>query len=159
MGKYITSAQVIVYTGTALTTAEIDEMISDIEGEVEEELEAEGGEEDTTSKLLKRAVECLLKAVILERGILDSTYVKSLPSGPTFEGLSIADLRNEAAKKIVSYLKKHGGVYTSSDVAIDETIVRADHEMPDGNLDQSKVKEYHDRASDTGNQDSDFEGV
>jgi hypothetical protein len=150
---------VVVYTGTSLATADINEIITDVEGEVVDEVVSQGGAGDATSHLLKAAVKFLVKAEILEREIQDGTKVKSHNGGPTYESVDPTSLRNEAAKKIVSYIQKHGGIYTTSSVSMTETIVRKDNKMPDGHLDQSSVKEYHDKADEVNSEDSDFEEV
>jgi hypothetical protein len=159
MGSYITAAEVVVFTNSKVSTADINAIIDDAEDEVDDEVVARGGSADTTSKLLKAAVKFTVMAALLERGIFDGTYVDSI-GGITFKnlmssGMKVEDLRDMAQKKIDLFLTKSGGIWDTSDTAIDETIVREDHEMPDGNLDQSKIKEYHDKATDTGNEDTD----
>lgn len=142
-----------------MSSTDIEAIITDAEAEVEDMVEAQGGTASATSPLLKAAVKALVKAELMERQIFDGTQVKSLPGGPTFESLSLQELRDAAQRKVDTFIVHSGGVYESSSVSIDETIIRRDNKMPDGHLDQSKVKEYHDRADEVYSEDSDFSEV
>lgn len=155
MGSYLTSAEIITYTGTALTTAELDAMILDAEGEMEDLCEAQGALASTSSPLCKAAVIALVKAKILERGIFDGGLLKAMDRTQFRDDMTPEYYEQAAQRKIDTYVVLAGGGEASSSANIEETWVRSDHEMPSYNLDQNKIKEYHDKASETSNQDTD----
>lgn len=157
MGSYITAAKMVVYTGTALTTAEIDEIIGDVEDELEDMVLAKGHTASSSSALLKAAARALFKAEILERGIFDGGILRSIEKTIFRDDITSGKLREFAEKKIQDYVDAEGGTEALSDTDISETVVREDREMPTYNIDQSKIKEYHDRADETNNQDTDSE--
>lgn len=155
MGSYLTSAEIITYTGTALTTAELNDMIDDAEGELEDLCEVQGATASTSSPLCRAAVIALVKAKILERGIFDGGLLKALDRTQFRDDMTPEYYEQVAQRKIDTYVVLAGGGEASSSANIEETIVRKDHEMPTYNLDQNKIKEYHDKATETNNQDTD----
>ena len=156
IGSYITAAEIVTYTGTILTTAEIDAMIDDAEDEVEETLDVLGATPSTSNALLKAAVRSLVLISILQRYRMDGTKPKTLTVGSTTLSddvdANIEFLEGAAQRKMDTFVSLQGDL----DADLEETIVRVDHEMPSYNLDQSKVREYHDRADETSNQDTDL---
>lgn len=130
-------------------------MISDAEDEMEEMCDAAGATASTSSALCKSAVKALVKAEILDRGIFDNQILKALDRTSFRDDITSEKLREYAESKVKKYAETYGGADDAYPESIGETIVRQDHEMPEYNPDQSKIKEYHDQASDTNNQDTD----
>lgn len=97
-------------------------------------------------------------AGLLTRGRMDGTKPASIHMGD----LSMSDDIDAAityhtaeARRLVGLyaLEVNGIAEAASEVDIAATVVHADHEMSDYNLDQSVVHEYHDEAGTYGNQD------
>jgi hypothetical protein len=131
-------------------------MILDAEGEMEDLCEAQSALASTTSPLCKAAVIALVKAKILERGIFDGGLLKAMDRTQFRDDMTPEYYEQAAQRRIDKYVALAGGGEAASGESLEETTPRADKEMPTYNLDQSKIKEYHDRADETGNQDSDF---
>jgi len=132
-------------------------MIDAAEGEMSETCTSKGVSASTASYLCKAAVKALVKADIIDRGIFDGGILKALDRTSYRDELTSEKLRASAESLLERYAVSIGGSEINSSEDISGTIVREDHEMPNINPDQSKIKEYHDRASETGNQDTDLE--
>jgi hypothetical protein len=157
LGSYITAAQMVTYTGSALTTAELEAMITDAEEEVEDRCTVAGVTASTSSYLLKAAVRALVMAAVYDRGIMDGTMLKSLDR-TIFKDVDASKFEETAQRKIDTFAAIQGGAEQESSESFEETIVREDHQMASLNPDQTIIKEHHDRADETGNQDTDFGG-
>lgn len=160
MVSYTTYAKMVRMTGTALDQTTVEEFITDSEVDVEGMVRAQDQVPSSSSGLLANAVQCLTHIRIINRERSDETR----PSSMSIPGKSVSDnldnqirmLQDKAQSLVDSFVVvTKGSPYTQTTAAVQEPVVHTDHEMPSMNLDQSKVPEYHDQASDTGNQDSD----
>lgn len=165
--KYISVDDIKRSTGTSYDDNDIAEMIIEAEDELEEEVSARLLTADPLSPLLKGAVKIKVKMELLDRMRMDGTKPKQLISG----NLTIIDDNDAQMDRLEAQYKSKLDMYqalndtpeiiaarlaqiTPDTTDLEETVVREDHEMPSYNLDQSKVKEYHDQAE-GGNEDTD----
>ncbi len=160
MVSYCTYAEIQRATGTALDQTTVEELITEAEVEVEGMVTAMGKTPSSSNTLLKSAVKFFTRAHVARRERDDGTKPNSKSTGAFSQSVnvdaSIKDYEDKAARLVELYLKAaNGNPYSQSDEDFEATIVREDHEMPSYNFDQSKVKEYHDQADETSNQDDD----
>jgi hypothetical protein len=97
-------------------------------------------------------------AGLLTRGRMDGTKPASIHMGDLSMSddidAAIAYHMGEAKRLVELYVTQVNGIAeVASSVDIDATVVMADHEMSDYNLDQTIVHEYHDQAGTYGNED------
>lgn len=161
--KYITYDDVLRYTGTSYDEQDIRDMIIEAESELEARISALGLTADPSSNLLKGAVRDIVTVHLLNRGRMDGSKPRQLITG----NLTMMDdvdahieyLDTRIQSKIDLFGSLESGKYVQTgdldQTSLEETGERADHEMPQYNLDQSTIREYHDKAEDTGNDDPD----
>jgi hypothetical protein len=155
LGSYVTYAQIQKYTGTSLSQTDVDQMIDDSEDELDEYLGMMGCSSSTTSPLLKAAVRALVMASMVERGVLDGGHMRMVDKNAFREDVTPEYLRNRARSLMDTYISVYSSAGDDADFSV--TTVREDHKMSTYNLDQRQIKEFHDLADDTGNQDTDFQ--
>lgn len=157
--SYCSVAEVQALTGTNLSSSILTTYIALADAEIDAMLAEQYASGSAGSNVLKNASLSLVKVCILERYRIDGTKPNSLTIGDMSMGdnvdAAINGLRASAERMIDLYVKQTlGQDQTSTSASLEDTLVRQDHEMPEMNLDQSTIVEYHDRADETGNQSS-----
>lgn len=152
---YCSYADILAVTGTDLLQATVETFIGLADNEVDGLLSDNLCSGSSGSNLLQNASIALTLKWMCIRGRMDRSMIAGLSIGD----LSMSDnpdaaikmLQENAERAVAQYAAKTLGPSTT-DAELSSTLIRQDHEMPEFNLDQSTIVEYHDRADETGNQ-------
>jgi len=147
-------------TGTTLSQSILESFIARADRQIDAWLKQKYETGTAGNDILKEASIELAQAFLIFRGTTDSSRPRSLSIGDlqmSNDPMQEIEYHTTAAKALVdAYIAdKNGNPDVESEADIEETTVRADHIMGDMQLDQSTVKEYHDRADEYGTDDPD----
>ena len=159
MPTYITWSAVVSATGSALGQTILEAQIDRAESWLAGQLAKHNATADTTNGLLQEAVMERTIAYVYTREQMDGkrpgsvtlnatvTYTSNIPA-------AISHHIKQAEQLVEDYARESlGDPWAQSSVDAEATVVRQDHAMGNYQLDQSTVKEYHDRADEYGVQD------
>lgn len=159
MPTYITAADVVLFTGSGQTTAVLEALIDGAEGWLSGQLAALNVTGNTGNGVLQQSVMEYTIALLYNRDQMDGTRPGSQSLDGTLTMTSnipaaIKEHKDAAMSLVEDYAREQqGDPWGESAANSEDTVVRADHEMPTYNLDQTKIKQYHDRAGESGSQD------
>ena len=160
MPTYIAWTAVVHATGSAQGQTVIEAQIDRAENWLAGQLSRLNATADTTNGLLQEAVMERTIANLYVRDQMDGTRPGSITMDGTLTLASnipaaISHHNKQAADLVESYARATlGDPWAESAVDGEATVVRQDHEMGQYQLDQSTVREYHDRADEYGTQDN-----
>ena len=159
MPSYIAYTDVEYATGSALGQTILEAQIDRAEAWLAGQLAKHNATADTTNGILQEAVMERTIAFVYTREQMDGTR----PGSQTLDGTltqtsnipaAIAHHIKQAEQLVKDYAREElGDPWAESSVDAEATVVRQDHAMGTYQLDQSTVKEYHDRADEYGTQD------
>ena len=159
MPSYITYAEVVSSTDTAVLEADVNALIDRAENWLAGQLAKHNVSGDTANGILQEAVMEKTIAFLYTREQMDGTRPGSLSEDGTLTMTSnipaaISHHTKAALELVEAYAREDlGDPWAESGVDAEGTVVRQDHGMPNYQLDQTTVKEYHDRADEYGTQD------
>ena len=144
--------------GCPLSTTIVNALIDQAEGFIEGLLAKANATGSASSAILKTATIDLTIAYLAKRLRMSNRKVNSRTMGEiTLQDnidAIIAEAKESAREAVELYARSSlGDPWAESSADAEATVVRQDHAMGSYQLDQSTVKEYHDRADEYGVQD------
>jgi len=166
MGTYCVALDIEYATGwgdsggedVTISSTIVEAIIANAEGTIEgwlDELNATGS---ASSAILKTAAIELSVAYLITRLRMANKLGNTVTLGGDTISQNwdavVSEKKKNARAQVESYARSSlGDPWAASDADAEATIVRQDHEMGQYQLDQSTVREYHDRADEYGTQD------